>query len=141
MRLPSSVRAAIEAGPIAHIVTLGPDGAPQVTLCWVGLEGDEVVVGTMFDQAKLRNIRRDPRVALSFETGGHSDSGLDPYVVLHGQARITDGGAPELLQRLAYTYVGRDVGVFPPMPDPPTGWVTHIAVERVSGNAPEDTHA
>jgi PPOX class probable F420-dependent enzyme len=133
MQLPASVRSAIEACPIAHVVTLGPDGRPQITLAWVGLEGDEVVIGTMFDQAKLRNIRRDPRVAISFETGGRASSGLNAYFVLHGRARITDGGAPQLLQRLAYGYIAPDV-VFPPSPDPPAGWVTRITVERISGS-------
>ena len=61
--------AAIEAGPIGHVVTIAPDGSPQCSLAWLGLDGDEVVIGTMFEQAKLRNIRRDPRIAISFETG------------------------------------------------------------------------
>ncbi len=139
MPLPSSVRAAIERGPVAHLVTLSPDGDAQVTLCWIGLDGDEVVIGTMFDQAKLRNIRRDPRVALSFETGGRSSIGLNAYMVLHGRARITEGGAPALLQRLATTYIGPDVGPYPPMPNPPGGWVTHIAVDRVTGSDPITT--
>jgi PPOX class probable F420-dependent enzyme len=135
MRLPPSVRAAIETNPIAHVVTLGPEGRPHITLAWIGLEGEEVVIGTMFDQPKLRNLRRDPRIAISFETGGRAASGLDAYFVLHGRGRITEGGAPQLLQRLAYGYIGPGV-VFPPRPDAPAGWVTHITVERVSGSEP-----
>jgi hypothetical protein len=57
------------------------------------------------------------------------------YVVLYGRGRITDGGAPELLQRLARVYVGPDV-LFPPMPDPPPGFVTRITVDRVAGLGP-----
>jgi len=141
MQIPPSVRTAIEAGPIAHVVTLGPDGAPQITLAWIGLDGDEVVIGTMFDQAKLRNIRREPRVALSFEMGGMSQTtGLNAYLVLHGRARVTEGGAPELLQRLAYTYIGPGV-VFPPFPNAPAGWVTHITVERIGGSEAPRRHA
>jgi hypothetical protein len=52
--------------------------------------------------------------------------------VLDGTARITEGGAPELLQRLARTYLGPDV-VFPAMPDPPPGFVVRIQVTRVRG--------
>jgi hypothetical protein len=56
------------------------------------------------------------------------------YAVVYEQARITEGGAPELLQRLAYTYVG---GVaFPPKPDPPGGYITRIRVERATGQGP-----
>jgi hypothetical protein len=58
--------------------------------------------------------------------------GLREYLVLEGTARITEGGAPELLQHLARTYLGPDV-VFPAMPDPPRGFVTHVRVERIRG--------
>lgn len=47
----------------------------------------------------------------------------------------TEGGAAELLQRLAHTYLGPDVR-FPPMDDPPPGYITHIAVERIGGVGP-----
>ncbi len=136
MKLTSLVRSAIEEGPIGHVVTLSPDGSPHVSLAWLGLDGDEVVIGTMYDQAKLRNMRRDPRVTISFETGERSpNSGLNVYVVLHGRAVVTERGAPELLQRLAYTYIGPRGGL-PPFPDPPSGWVTHVTVERITGSDP-----
>jgi PPOX class probable F420-dependent enzyme len=135
MSTPGSVRQLIESGPLAHVVTLGRDGAPQVSLAWVGLEGDEVVIGTLFDQAKLRNLRRDPRVAISMVNGERNGYGLDEYVVLHGRARLTEGGAAELLQRLARVYLGPDVR-FPAMPDPPAGWVIRVAIERIIGVGP-----
>jgi hypothetical protein len=61
--------------------------------------------------------------------------GLREYLVINGTARITEGGAAELLQRLARTYLGPDV-VFPAMPDPPPGFVTRVRVDRVSGVGP-----
>lgn len=133
--LPPSVRALIERGPIAHVVTIAPDGSPQVSMAWVGLEGDEVVIGTLPDQAKLRNLRRDPRVAISMVTGKRTPWGLDEYLVLHGRARVTEGGAAELLQHLAHVYLGPDVR-FPPMPDPPPGWVIRVSIERLVGIGP-----
>ena len=133
--LPSSVRDFIATGPIAHLVTLRADGSPRVSLAWVGIEDGEVVIGTLFDQPKLRDVRRDPRVTLSFVTGMRNAMGLDEYLVLDGRARITEGGAADLLQRLARVYLGPDVR-FPPMPDPPAGFVTRITVERVSGLGP-----
>jgi PPOX class probable F420-dependent enzyme len=132
MTIPDTVVRLIERAPIAHVVTLNADGSPHVTLAWVGIEDDEVVIGTIPEQVKLRNIRRDPRIAISMVTGQRNAYGLDEYVVLHGRARLTEGGAPELLQRLARVYLGPDVR-FPPMPDPPPGWVIHIAVDRISG--------
>lgn len=132
MTVPASVVRLIERGPIAHVVTLNADGSPHVSLAWVGIEADEVVIGTLPDQTKLRNIRRDSRVAISMVTGERNAFGLDEYVVLYGRARVTEGGGAELLQRLARVYLGPDVR-FPPMPNPPPGWVTHIDVERVVG--------
>lgn len=133
--LPSSVRSFLATGPLAHVVTLRADGSPRITLAWVGVEDDEIVIGTLFDQPKMRDLRRDPRVTLSFVTGERNAMGLDEYLVLRGRARITEGGAADLLQRLANVYLGPDVR-FPPMPDPPPGFVTRIAVEDVSGLGP-----
>ncbi len=130
--LPDSVKRLIASGPIAHVTTLGHSGAPHVTLAWIGLDADDVVFGTLADQPKLRNIRRDPRVAISLHTATTNAYGLREYVVLHGRARIVPGGAAALLQRLARTYLGPDV-VLPPMPNPPAAFVTHVAVERIVG--------
>lgn len=125
----------LESDRLAHFVTLNPDGSPQVTCVWVGLEGDEIVSGHLAMQQKVRNIERDPRVALSIESKRTNKLGLQEYLVVHGRARIQQGGAPELLQRLAHTYIGPDA-VFPPMPDPPPGFVTRITVERLGGVGP-----
>jgi PPOX class probable F420-dependent enzyme len=134
MQLSDDVRRVLTSGRLAHLVTLDPDGTPQVTCVWVGLEDDEIVSGHLFESRKVRNIRRDPRVLLSMEAEG-SDHGMDHYLVVHGTARITEGGAPELLQRLAHTYLGPDVP-FPPMDDPPPGFVTRITAERIGGTGP-----
>ncbi|HLA15278.1 MAG TPA: TIGR03618 family F420-dependent PPOX class oxidoreductase [Candidatus Limnocylindrales bacterium] len=130
--LTSAIRTYIESGPLAHVVTLGPDGSPHVTMAWVGLETDEIVIGTLSDQPKLRNLRADPRIALSFEADGRNAFGLDNYLVLRGTARVTEGGAPELLQRPARIYIGHDIR-FPPMPDPPPGYIVRVSVQTVSG--------
>ncbi len=125
----------IESNALAHVTSLDADGTPYVTLAWVGLEDGKIVIGTLSDQRKLKNLRRDPRVVLSLVTGNRNDFGLDEYLVVYGRAEVTEGGAPELLQRLAYTYIGPDV-TFPPMPDPPPGYVTRITVDKVSGIGP-----
>jgi PPOX class probable F420-dependent enzyme len=140
MILNAAARRVIEGPHLAHMVTLNPDGSPQVAIVWVGLaDGEtgepEVVSGHLMSQRKIENIRRDPRVAISIETDVRNAIGLDEYLVLHGRAYVTEGGAPELLQRLAHTYLGPDVD-FPPRPDPPAGFVTHLRVERVGGVGP-----
>lgn len=129
------VRRVLESDALAHVATLDPDGRPHVTIAWVGLDAGEVVFATLGDQRKLRNVRRDPRVTISIETPRTNEMGLREYLVIYGSGRVTEGGAPELLQELAHTYLGPDVK-FPPMPDPPDGFVTRVAIERVSGIGP-----
>ena len=135
IELPEAARALIESDAVAHVVTLNEDGGPQVTAAWVGLDGDEIVLATLPDQRKLRNLRRDPRIAISVPATTVNAWGLLEYLVVYGTARVTEGGAPEVLQRFAHTYLGPDV-VFPPMPNPPPGFVTRITPERFGGVGP-----
>ena len=125
----------LASATVATVVTIDPDGTPQVSVAWVGVEDGEIVLGTLDDQRKLRNLRRDPRIVLSLQSERINAWGLREYLVLHGTARVTEGGAAALLQRLARTYIGPDA-VFPGMPDPPPGYVTRIRVERVAGIGP-----
>src|SRR6266508_6294613 len=135
MVLPESARELLESGALAHLVTTSRDGSPQVTCVWVGLDGDTIVSGHLGDRQKLRNVRRDPRVAVSLEGTRIHPPGLKEYLVVHGRARIEEGGAPELLQRLAYVYLGPGVK-FPAMDDPPPGFVLRIVAERLGGVGP-----
>lgn len=131
MNIPPAVRRLVDRGRLAHLVTLDPDGAPQVTCVWVGIEDDEIVSGHLSDgQRKIANMRRDPRVAISIEAEAGA-AAMTPYVVLHGRARITDGGGRDLLARLADTYLGPGSGFV--RPDMPEGFVTRVAVERITG--------
>ena len=129
------VRNVLESTPLVHMVTIDPDGRPQISLVWVGVEGDEVVVGSQAKRRKIHNLLRDDRVALSMLTGGVDERGLEEYLVIHGRASVSEGGAPEVLQRLAHKYVGPDA-VFPPGNPPPDGWVTRVAIERCTGIGP-----
>src|SRR5271155_4676187 len=136
MKIPQSVRTQIEKGPLAHLTTLNKDGSPQVTLIWVGIEEEEFVIGHLALHQKIKNIRHDPRVALSFIGQTTSKQGMREYVVAYGRARITEGGAVPLLQRLTPRYLG-STAEFPPasMRSIP-GYVTRIAPDRFSGIGP-----
>jgi PPOX class probable F420-dependent enzyme len=133
--IPPSARALIEGPHLAHVVTLDPDGGPQVSCVWVGLDGDEVVFGSLGPWRKLRNLERDPRIGVSIESDVVNDMGMREYLVLQGTARIEAGGGAELLQELARVYVGPDAK-FPPMDDPPPGSVVRITVDKISGVGP-----
>jgi PPOX class probable F420-dependent enzyme len=134
--LNDAARDLIASGRLGHLVTLNSDGSPQVSVVWVGIDGDELVTAHLDGrQRKLANLRRDPRVTLSFEGRESNGIGMQHSLIVHGTASVTEGGAPELLNELAQVYVGPGT-TFPPMPDPPPGFITHIAVDRVGGMGP-----
>jgi PPOX class probable F420-dependent enzyme len=133
--LPAAARALIESNALAHLTTLNRDGSPQVTGVWVGLDGDEIVVGTLARRQKVINCERDPRVALSIQSTRHNAFGLLEYLVVYGRARVQEGGAAPLLRRLAKLYMGPDA-VFPPGPNPPAGYVLRITPDRLAGVGP-----
>ena len=133
--LSKDARQALTAGRLAHLSTTNPDGSPQVSAVWIGLEGDDIVVGHLVGGRKVENIKRDPRVALSVNADGANPVGMANCLVVYGRARLVEGGAPELLQRMAEVYLGPGV-TLPPMPNPPPGHVIHIAPERLAGVGP-----
>src|SRR5215475_6019157 len=99
----TSLRDLLATGPLATVATVDPDGTPHVTLAWAGFDGDEIVMATFFNlgQRKLRNIRRDPRVVLTFQAKEFSGQGLWPYAVVQGRVvRIIEGGALAVMDRL-----------------------------------------
>ncbi|WP_207838703.1 TIGR03618 family F420-dependent PPOX class oxidoreductase [Williamsia soli] len=137
MKLDDSARALIGSGVDATLVTLNPDGSPQVSVVWVALrstpDGDELVTAHLGVYKKVRNVRLDPRVALTI-LGSESDALMTPYLAINGTADIVEGGAPELLAELAAALAppGSD---FPPE-DAPPGYITRIRIEKVGGVGP-----
>jgi len=135
--VPQSLRDLLATGPLANVVTINADGTPHVTLAWAGLDGDEMVMATFYylEQRKLRNLRRDPRVVLSFQAKEFSGQGLWPYAAVRCRVdRITEGGALAVMDRLAEYYMGP--GQQFPMRDAPDGVVIHMTIERVYGQGP-----
>lgn len=134
--LNDEVRAFLATAPLAHVVTLNTDGSPQVSVVWIGIEGNEIVSGHMTDNRKLRNVRRDSRVAISFQPADiPPGTFLADYLVVHGHGRVTEGGAGDLLQRLGKVYVGPDFD-FPAPPGAGPGWVLRVRPDRVLGHGP-----
>jgi PPOX class probable F420-dependent enzyme len=134
MKLNESARAFIGAGADATLVTLNPDGSPQVSVVWVALrstpEGDELVSAHLSEYQKTRNIRRDPRVAVTILSKDHPGQ-QTPYLSITGTARIVEGGAPELLTELAEVMMGSSE-YFPPR-NSPSGLLTRIRLDKVGG--------
>ena len=132
--LPRELRDLIESGPLAHLSTISADGSPQVSVIWVGLDGDDLVSGHMQRYAKLRNIERDPRVVLSFEAPQEPGVFLNPYAMLHARATIQPSEDTwDLLDRLTKVYVSPDAEF--PAPKGP-GYTIRYSVERIGGIGP-----
>ena len=138
MKLNDAARDLIGKGADATLVTLNPDGSPQVSVVWVALrstpDGDELVSAHLAEHKKVRNIRRDPRVAVTIVSVGASGQGMRPYLSIDGTARIVEGGAPELLKELN-PILGDPNMEFPPDNAPP-GFLTRIRIDKVGGIGP-----
>ena len=98
-------RAFLEKANFGHLATLMPDGSPHVSPVWVDVEGDHVLVNTAAGRLKERNVRRDPRVAISVR----DQDLVDEEVTIRGRVvEITEAGAGEHIDALARKYTGRD---------------------------------
>lgn len=134
MDIPQSVRDLLATGPLGHLVTLDADGTPHVTLVWAGFDGDDLAFATFPDQHKLESIRRDPRVAISFQANESAGETLHPYAVISGRGLVTEGGALEWMDHLAQYYIGADQQF--PMREVPPGFVIRVTVEQIYGVGP-----
>jgi PPOX class probable F420-dependent enzyme len=95
----------LEEPSYGHLATLMPDGSPQVTVVWVDTRDGQVWVNTAEGRVKTRNVRRDPRVAISVQDAA------DPWRVamVRGRAvELTHEGADEHIDFLAKKYLGVD---------------------------------
>jgi PPOX class probable F420-dependent enzyme len=132
--IPEELRDLMTSGPMAHLTTINADGSAQVSVIWIGLDGDQAVSGHMNRRLKLRNIERDPRVVLSFDAPRVPGVFLNPYAVLHARATVEPSDhAWDLLDRLAKVYVSP--GTEFPAPRGP-GYIVRYSIERVGGVGP-----
>src|ERR1700742_1542895 len=129
--LPPELRELIDSGPLTHLSTINADGSPQVTVIWIGRDGDELLSGHMNRYAKIRNIERDPRVVLSFTAPRDASAFLNPYVVLRAHATIEQGEhAWELLDRLTKVYMSAETSFPAPRA---SGYVLRYRIDRIGG--------
>ncbi|KTS06218.1 PPOX class F420-dependent oxidoreductase [Microbacterium testaceum] len=98
-----------ETTAVAHLATLMRDGSPQSTPIWVDVDGERLVFFTEVDTLKDRNLRRDPRVAISV-TGAEN-----PYSMafVRGEAvgRLEGDEALPYVDRISHLYEGRPYGM------------------------------
>ena len=129
--LPAGAREFLKQGALVHVVTLEPDGTPHVSLAWAGAVEDGLVWSSFFDQHKLDNLRRDPRVTLSFQAHESGGERLHPYLVISGRAHISEGGALDVMDKLSEYYLGH--GERYPWRDGPSGFTVKVDIDKVYG--------
>ncbi|GLY35579.1 PPOX class F420-dependent enzyme [Amycolatopsis sp. NBRC 101858] len=118
------VRRILSTNVVAHLATVLPDGAPHSIPLWVDPEGEYIAIMTGPDSRKARNLKRDPRVALSLTP---ADNPFEPVVIRGRVEKWVDGDAGwAIVDRIATKYLGG------PYPREQERVVALIAVERQS---------
>ncbi|MCR6481518.1 PPOX class F420-dependent oxidoreductase [Amycolatopsis sp. OK19-0408] len=127
LTLSDDVRALIDGNNFATVATIDPDGAPQTSVIWIGLDGGDLVFSATEDRRKVRNLRRDPRLSVSITDAAN------PYrhTQLRGTATITPDPGKTLPKTLSHKYLRQD----PPAESADTERViVRLHVEKVAGN-------
>lgn len=103
--LEPEVRRLLDGTAVAHLATVLPDGSPHCVPVFVGTEGDRIVIFTGPESRKARNLRRDPRVALSLAP---PDNPFSPVIVRGRVAQWLEGDAAwEIVDRITTRYTGQ----------------------------------
>src|SRR5579875_972548 len=111
MPLPDDLVALLRAPSPCFVTTLMPDGSPQITEVWVDTDGERVLVNTWEGSLKVRNVRRDPRVAIAVA----DPDDFRRYRSVRGEVvEITTEGAEEHINELSRKYLGTDYPGFGP---------------------------
>jgi PPOX class probable F420-dependent enzyme len=102
--LDADVRDVLDGTPITHLATVLPDGGPHAVPVWIGTHGEHVVVLTGPGSRKARNLRRDPRVAISLTVPGKP---FEPVLVRGRVVEWVAGDAGwRIVDRIAAKYIG-----------------------------------
>ena len=103
--IPKAFADILKKPSFAHLSTLMADGSPQSSPVWIDTDGSQLVVNSAEGRVKDRNMRRDPRVAISVADPEN------PYrcLMIRGRvSKITKDGADEHINRMAKKYMGVD---------------------------------
>ena len=133
--IPAPAEALLGSDALAHVVTTNADGTPQVSVVWCGVREDRILFCTEGSTAKVRNIRRDPRVVLSIEDEARNAAGTQQHLVVRGRAEVLGPADKALCDELCRVHVGR---ADHPQNLSRSGTAVTVAVEvdRLGGNGP-----
>jgi PPOX class probable F420-dependent enzyme len=98
----------LDGTPIAHVATLLSDGAPHSVPMWIGTQEGSVVIMTDPGSLKARNLRRDPRIAISLTP---PDNPFSPVALRGHVVGWLDGQQGwEVVDAISQKYVGQPYG-------------------------------
>jgi PPOX class probable F420-dependent enzyme len=103
VQLPQNARDLLDRPTFITVSTTRRDGRPQASVVWAERDGDDVLFSTVEGRAKERNLRRDPRLVVSFF---NPDNPFE-YFAIEGSADLSHDGGPEQIQRLSQKYLGQ----------------------------------
>jgi len=128
MKLPENLLELLRQPSTCYLATIMADGSPQLTQTWVDTDGEHVIINSVETHLKLKNIKRDPRVAVAISAPDNPSS----YVQIRGRViNITTEGGVEHIEKLSQKYLGK-----------PYPWfggrdqlrvILTIAADRISG--------
>jgi PPOX class probable F420-dependent enzyme len=103
MELPEDLVALLRGASPCFLATVMPDGSPQLTQVWVDTDGEHVVVNSVQGSRKVRNLERDPRVALNI---ADPDSTSRYFEVRGRVVDVTTEGGADHIEALSQRYTG-----------------------------------
>ena len=103
MELPDGLLALLHEPSLCFVSTIMPDGSPQLTETWVDTDGEHILINSVAGFQKIRNIERDPRVALTVADAKNPAR----YFAVRGRVlNVTADGAVDHIEKLAQRYLG-----------------------------------
>jgi len=129
--IPQTLRTILQDKAYAHVVTRNASGSPQVSMTWVDVEGDEVLVNTNDARTKVLNLKRDPQVVVSVQDRNNPQS----YAIFYGRANaIVDDAGNAHIDKLAKRFLGLDK--YQSRVPGEKRVIVRIGVDRIGGFAP-----
>ncbi len=104
MMLAPDIREALNSTALAHVASVLPNGAPHSVPMWISTYGDHVAILTGPGSRKARNLRRDPRIAISLTT---PDNPYQPVIIRGRVVEWVDGDTGwEIVDQISTKYTG-----------------------------------
>ena len=103
IKLSEDLLALLRQPSTCYLATVMADGSPQITQTWVDTDGEHVIINSVQGYVKIKNISRDPRVAVAISA---PDNPTRYFQVRGRVVKVTTDGAVDHIERLSQKYTG-----------------------------------